>query len=365
MLMCGDLRAGALGLVAAALCACSTQGAPTETPSLSSSAQSPAADLRTHLDLLMSEQVMIVAKETNAAVAHSDEYTAYASLLAPNAADIVTLLSRAFGNTAGEQFAQVWSMQNGLLVDYAIGVVTHNDDKAKVALAGLNEKFSVEFGQLLQNLTHLPASVITQLTAHQIALEKAFIDAFFGGDFTTAYLQLNYAYFWIDRIGDVIAEQITALFPDRYPGDVVATAVDARLQVNEVLQQHAYLVTMATDATVNGRAGEKAAALVGLATNAQSMRSEIDDQRFAMAWSREYGALIDYALKGDAASREAVAKTSAAELAGVMSKAATNISDHEDASLKVVDDQRSKASSVADDDRAAATSMQPIADSVE
>ena len=71
-------------------------------------AHTQAADLRTRLDLLLSEQVMIIAKQAAAAVNHSDEYTAYTSLLAVNSADLSSLIAHAFGNTAGVQFAQVW-----------------------------------------------------------------------------------------------------------------------------------------------------------------------------------------------------------------------------------------------------------------
>ncbi|HKW07250.1 MAG TPA: hypothetical protein VJS19_06730, partial [Candidatus Dormibacteraeota bacterium] len=56
------------------LVACSSQNVPGPSPSPTSPAQSLAADLRTRMDLLLSEHVMIVAKETASAVNHSDEY---------------------------------------------------------------------------------------------------------------------------------------------------------------------------------------------------------------------------------------------------------------------------------------------------
>ena len=53
-----------------------------------------AGDLRTHLDLILGEQVMIVAKETVAAVNHSEDYPAYTALLTANANDLTALMRR-------------------------------------------------------------------------------------------------------------------------------------------------------------------------------------------------------------------------------------------------------------------------------
>src|SRR5256885_9982097 len=120
-----------------ALLACTSQGHASTSPFASPTVQSQAADLRTHLDLLLGEQVMIVAKETAAAVNHSDQYASYTTLLATNSADLSGTIGRAFGNTSATQFGQAWNVQNGYLVDYAIGVVTHNDSQANSAMSGL------------------------------------------------------------------------------------------------------------------------------------------------------------------------------------------------------------------------------------
>ena len=87
---------------------------------------------------------MIVAKESAAAVNHSDQYSSYTALLTTNSNDLTNLLGRAFGNTAATQLAQAWSIQNGYLVDYAIGVVTHNDAKANGAMSGLVNGFAAD-----------------------------------------------------------------------------------------------------------------------------------------------------------------------------------------------------------------------------
>jgi hypothetical protein len=317
------------------------------------------------MDLLLSEHVMIVAKESAAAVNHSDEYTGYASLLALNSADLSGLIGRAFGNTSAVQFAQSWNAQNTFLVDYAIGVVTHNDDKAKTASTRLKTTFTPQFTQVMSSLTKVPRDVITELTSTQVMEEIALIDDVFAGNFKSYYADLHRAYSQTSRLGDLVAEEIAADFPDKFPGDPTDHSVDARVMVNLALQEHSYLTTLATDAALNHRDSERTTALGALNTNADVLRTIVEDPRFALAWSQETSALQSYALSADPKERDALTNSVVSELAAVTRATRGAIANHETATIKVVDDQRSKTASVADDDRAAATSMQPIADSAE
>ena len=97
----GGLRLAALGALGFMLVACSNStGAETSpasgAPPAAVVASSRAADLRTQLDLLLSEHVMIIAKESAAAVNHSDEYSSYTSLLTTNSTDLASVWSRAW-----------------------------------------------------------------------------------------------------------------------------------------------------------------------------------------------------------------------------------------------------------------------------
>lgn len=352
-------------IVLVALTACTIQNTPPPSPIPTSQAQSQAADMRTRMDLLLSEQVMIIAKESAAAVNHSDEYTAYASLLGINAADLSRLVARAFGNTAGVQFMNVWSVQNAFLVDYAIGVVTHNDDRAKAAMNNLSSTFTPQFTQLISTTSHLPIDPTSQLIVEQVSDDKAFIDDVFAGNFKAYYADLHRAYAHTSRLGDLLAEQIAVDFPDRFPGNPADASVDARVTLNLDLQEHSYLSTMATDATVGSRTAEKSEAFLALTSNDDAMRSVVEDNRFSLAWAKEVGSLSVYALNGDPASAKSLTDTFVSELALASKASPSVISHHETAIIRVVDDQRSKAATIADDDRAAATSMQPIGDSVQ
>jgi hypothetical protein len=357
------LRAIGALLAIAALTAC-TQNSPAPSPSPTSPAQSQAADLRTHLDLLLGEQVMMIAKETAAAVNHSDEYGLYTRELALNASEISRIIAQAFGNNSGAEFMSSWTVQNNSLVDYAIGVVTHNDDKAKAASMNLSATFVPQFAQTVSSFSGVPRAPVTALASTQVTEDLAFIDDIFVGKLHAFYADLHTAYAHAAGLGDLLSNQIATEFPDKFPGDALDPAAGARVALNLDLEEHSYLATMATDATVSGRASDRTEALTAIMANNDAMRSVVQDNRFSLAWAFEVGSLDHYASSADPGSKTALTVTFVSQLGALLRTPSNAITYHENATIKVVDDQRSKAPTLADDDRAAATSMQPIADSI-
>ena len=284
---------------------------------------------------------MIVAKETEAAAYHSDEYTSYTSLLGANASDLSTIVGRAYGSTTAARFMQAWNMQNGYLVDYAIGVVTHDDDKAKAAMSDASGTFVPQFAQLFGGIA----------LSDQLAADKTFIDDVAGQRYAPFYADLHKAYAHTQAVGDALAVQIVKAFPDKFPGDPSARDVDARVAVNLALQEHSYVATMATDAVVAKRDAEKNAALTALASTATQL---------GKAWVDWDAAVVAYS-----GGTELPAPSHVDRLAALTGAPKSAVQLYVLATIKVVDDQRSKSSkALANDDRAAATAMQPIADSL-
>ncbi len=352
---------------------------PTPGPApLSSASATPAAnlgltqagDLRTHLDLILGEQVVIVAKETVAAVNHTDDYAAYTTLLTANAADLTALMRRAFGTTTATKISDAWNVQNTNLIDYEIGVVTHDDAKAKAAMTNLTTKFVPQFSQLVSDASHLPLDPVTQLESQQVLEDKAFIDDYFGNNLPAFYVDLHRAYLQSARVGDAIAVEVATRFADKFPGDPSSHAVFVRLQANLMLQEHSYLATMATSAAIAGRTAEKNVALSMLSDSAAAFSTLVGSSIGAPStplvaqWTNEHAALFTYA-SGDARGRPDLTQRFVADFSSLAHVSKAYVLDHVNATLKVIDDQRAKNSAVADDDRAAATSIQPIADSIQ
>ena len=364
--------------VAFALISCSSQSSPsassaarTVTPTGSGNpAASKAADLRTELDLLLGEQVMLVAKQSAAAVTHSDSYAGYTTALTTNSADLADVFRSAFGNAAADELSKTWSIEDGYLVDYAIGIVTHNQAKANGAMSGLNNGFVPQFAALITSLTQLPQDPISQLMSQQVLEDKAVIDDQAAQRPGSTYPDLHAAFTQSARLGDALAPRIAQKFPDKFPGDPSVPAVDRRVLVNTLLEEHAYLATMATDAIVRGDNSGKVAATTALAANADSLGTAFSQllgnaagTEFDNLWATRVAALVGYAQAGDVASTKTLTETFATPFAKLARVSLPPVIDQIQATLRVIDDQRGHtATPLAGDDRAAATAMQPIAD---
>lgn len=281
-------------------------------------AVSQAADLRTHLDLLLAEHVMIVAKETAAAANHSDEYASYTALLTTNQTDLADVMRNAVGNSEADDFSRTWGLQNTYLVDYGIGVVTHNDAKASAASSGLTTDFVPRLAKLITDATGLQNDMITQVVSDQAQGDKTFIDDIAAQKYSSFYSDVQAAYTKSSHLGDAVAERIAQKFPDKFPGDPTVPRVDRRVSLNLLLQQHAWLSTFATEAVVANRDPDKAAASDALKVNAGAIARSLNDLFGAgtgpaveKAWADRDAATLSYASKGDADSKQALTASGA------------------------------------------------------
>jgi hypothetical protein len=341
--------------------------APTARPT-----DSKAADLRTQLDLLLGEHVMVVAKQSVAASNHTDEYSGYLTLLASNANSLTSLIRSAFGTSAASQFAQAWAIQNGYLVDYTIGLVTHNDVKSNGAMSGLVNGFIPQFAQLMTSLAQLPVDSVTQLETAQLADFKATIDDEIAQSYSKLYPDLRTEYSHSSRVGDMLALRMTQQFPDKFPGDPSSNGVEARVALNELLQEDSLLTTMVSDAGLGERGAEAASALGAVADVRADLAPVMGFLRgpdartgFLQLWGIRDADLFGYANSSDSGARQRLTGAFVSQFSALMQVPAAAVRDQLIATFKTIDDQRAKAyKNVAVDDRAAAAAMQSIADQI-
>jgi len=344
-----------------------TSPSPSPTP-----AASKAADLRTRLDLLLAEHVMVVAKQAVAATNHADEYTAYLTLLTTNSNALVDVVRAAYGNTSATQFEQVWRVQNGSLIDYTIGLVTHNDDKSKGAMSGLVNGFVPQFAQLITSLSLIPLDQVKQFGTQYITDLKTMIDDEVAQSYPKMYPDLRTAYAHTPAFGTTLAIKMAQQFPDKFPGDPMESAIDTRVWLNNLLQEHSYLATMTTSAVVGGRTAEQNAAAASLGANAAELGKLFTDLLGGTAgtqvtelWGARSADLIAYATSADATAKAGLTDKFITRFYAIAPTASDSAREQVTAMIRVIDDQRAKNSkAIAPDDRAAATGMQGIADRI-
>ncbi|HEX9097565.1 MAG TPA: hypothetical protein VF990_15850 [Candidatus Dormibacteraeota bacterium] len=348
-----------------------------------STVDSKAADLRARLDLLLGEHVIVIAKDSLAATANrAEEYAGYATLLTINGNDLSAVMNSAFGASSGARFDQIWAMQTTYFVDYTVGIASHDAGKSNGAAAGLVNSFAPAFAQFMSSMTSIPLDPITQLSTEQVLEVKAIIDDQAALNNARMFMDLHRAFAQSARLGDALATAIANKFPDKFPGNPAGKAVDFRVSLDTLLQEHAYLATMTTSAATDGRSTEQAAALTALTANANSLGTLFSSvfgaaagTRSDQVWGAHDAELVVYAGNADAATRQsALDSLTSAFVAQLLSlvRDSTDLSGAEISNavqsqvadtIKVIDDQRSKSTKVvAGDDHTAAAATIPVAD---
>ncbi len=376
-------------LTIVALVGCTTTKGPSASaprvgspsPAILSQAESKAASFRTRLDLLLGEHVFAIAKESSAA-GRTDEYTSYLHLLTSNGTDLTELMRSALGDGAAATFDQIWSAQNDSLVNYTIGLVTHDKSKSDTAMSNLARKAVPQLARFLSTSAGVPLDPITLLTTQHLLQTKALIDDQLAQSYARSYADLHIVYAQASRIGDEVAPGIAQRFPDKFPGNPSSKAVDLRVSMNNLLQEHVYLGTMTTGAALGGRTAERAAAARALAGNADelgtlfgSLFGQASGARFDQLWASKNTAAAAYAVASAGPAKQSalnqlsdvfvtqfsvLVQGSSGLAAGVIRPM---IQAQVEATLTVLDEQRGKSLvNLGADDRAANASMQEVAD---
>jgi hypothetical protein len=379
--MVSPLYDGAMvkALAACAACAALVGACGTGTPQASSSpsvhvasADSPAADLRAHMSLLLGEHTVVFAKLSVAAAGgRKDEYHAYAELLAESDGAMTSLFSASAGATEGAQLGQTWAQGDNFFVDYTVASVTRDQAAAASAMSGLTTSFAPDLAQRLASTLQLSSPAAMQVANEHVATTKAFIDDAVAGNFSKMYVDLRVAYSAATGLGDVAARSIVRQFADRFPGDATGKAADFRTTFDGLLQEQAYLVTMATAAAAMGSQGNTAAAGNAVATNTTAVTTLLGgifgDASGAQAqgtWTQEAQLLVAYAKGGDPAVRQNAVSDATPRGAspGVYT---IDLSTEIAAILHTIDDQRAKSyDRLAQDDRAAAALLAAAGDAI-
>jgi hypothetical protein len=265
-------------------------------------ATTPAATLRTALNALLSEHVILAAAATGAALDGRDaEFKAAAGALDANSVDIAKAIGSVYGTEAEQAFLPLWRRHIGFAVDYTVGVATKNAAQQQKAVDDLIA-YTQDFGAFLESANpNLPKSAVADLVKHHVVTLKAVIDAQATRDYTRAYAAERAATAHMKMIADPLAQAIVKQFPDKFVGDPQAPAAALRTTLNVALREHAYLAAAATNAALGGRDAEFKAAAAALDGNSVDIAKAIGsvygaeaEQAFLPLWRRHIGFFVDY-----------------------------------------------------------------------
>lgn len=305
---------------------------------------------------------MIITKESEAAAFETRALVGYAHLLDVNAGELALIVRNAYGNRSAEEFYTTWQVLNRDLVEYGTGLVTHNQSISDKFGADLTSNFVPRFTQVVNRLMDLDPALLTQLLTQQVAATKLVIEDVAGSKFSSLYTDLHTASTSTSGFADAMARRIAQKFPDKFPGDPSNAEVDLRVSLANLLQEHSYIASMATNATISKRDAESGAAMGALAANVTALEGLTPGRPL---WKARDDATLSYATSADASAQQALTQTFVTSFAMATGVPAATIAEQVNATIKVIDDQRGQSfKTVADDDRAAATMMQPISDAI-
>jgi hypothetical protein len=293
----------AIGVLAAAGCTKSIGASTMSGPApMERTSATPAATLRTTLNALLGEHVILAAAATGAAFDGRDaEFTAAASALDGNSVDIARAVGSVYGPDAEQAFLPLWRRHIGFAVDYTVGVATRDAVKQEEAVRNLIA-YTEDFGAFLQSANpNLPKRVVADLVKHHVVGLKDVIDAQAGRDHARAYAAQRMATAHMKMIADPLTVAIAQQFPERFAGNPQGDAAELRTTLNVLLREHAYLAGAATSAALGGREAEFKAAAGALDANALDIASAVGsvygadaERAFLPLWRRHIGFFVDY-----------------------------------------------------------------------
>lgn len=177
----------------------------------------PAAQLRTGLNTLLSEHVYLAAAATGAALdGREAEFKAAAGALDANSVAISKAIGSVYGPDAEKAFLPLWRKHIGFAVDYTVGVATKDKAKQDKAVGNLVQ-YTQDFGAFLNSASPaLPKTVVADLVKTHVLTLKDVIDAQAAKDTVKAYTALRTAAGHMHMIADPLADAIVKQFPDRF-----------------------------------------------------------------------------------------------------------------------------------------------------
>jgi LPXTG-motif cell wall-anchored protein len=208
-------------------------------PAHAAPSRATASDLRTLLDLQLSEHVYLAAAATGAALGGRDaEFQAAAAALDANSVDISKSIGSVYGADAEAAFLPLWRSHINFFVDYTQGKAANDQAKQDKAVADLTA-YTEDFAAFVSGANpNLPRQTVADLLVEHVLSLKDVVDAQAADDLTKAYTELREAFHHMQMIADPLANAIAQQFPDRFgenmgtPGTMVMPNTGIETQIN-------------------------------------------------------------------------------------------------------------------------------------
>ena len=252
------------------------------------------ADVRVTLNLLLQEQVFLTASAMDAASnGRLDELIGISAALDQNSLAFAEVIGAVKGQPTAEALLGAW---RGLVAD----LVLYAQGQQAAAGADLDQRRSVIAARLA--LGNLSAGAVDELLRARVQAQLALADAIVGHDAAQAAQRLRSTAAASDEIARPLSAAISAHLPAAAPPPTEGLAVDIRLALTRLLQEHTFLNGAAVDAAADGRGSDQQAYLKAADESASDLGAQL-----ASVYSPELGDELTARLRAESAAFVSVA----------------------------------------------------------
>ena len=283
-------------------------------PSTAVTTKSKAADLRTGLNLQLTEHVYLAGfAVSEALLGNTPGFDGAAKTLDTNSVELSKSIGSVYGTDAEKRFLELWRAHIGMFVAYTQGAAAKDSakmNKAKTDLDGYRKDFDAFLSGANPNL---PKGAVAELLVPHVQHLTAAIDAVAAGDLATGFDMLKTAADQSQKIADPLSMAIVKQFPDKITGNPASKAADLRVTLNNLLGSHVYLAGLPVRMALGGSDPGFKAGIATLDKNSVELSKAIGsvygtaaEARFLELWRAHLGMFVAYTqavAKNDAAGK--------------------------------------------------------------
>ncbi|WP_332309471.1 copper amine oxidase [Planococcus lenghuensis] len=180
-------------------------------------ADTPAGDLRAHLNHLLSEHAGLAAIVMQNGLNGSEEFEASAKELSANTEDLTAAIASVYGEEAGQAFEEMWSEHIGYFVDYTEATAAGDEAARQAALDELS-MYKEDFSSFIATATdgEVPAEVMAQGLQTHIEQLTAALDLYAAEDYEAAFEEIRGAYAHMYGAAKGLSGGIVTQMPEKF-----------------------------------------------------------------------------------------------------------------------------------------------------
>ncbi|MCD5323973.1 MULTISPECIES: S-layer homology domain-containing protein [Pontibacillus] len=180
-------------------------------------AMTPAAELRSRLDFLLSEHFALAQQAMQNGIEGAPEFDANVKTLSMNTEELASAIGSVYGDEAGEQFKDLWSSHIGYFVDYVKATASDDEEAKQKALDELDD-YRKDFSLFMDQATdgRVPSAKLAQgLAVHVDQLTKTF-DKYVDEDYDAAWRIARSGYGHMFTPAKLFSGAIVNQYPEQF-----------------------------------------------------------------------------------------------------------------------------------------------------